>query len=412
MKTLVLDAFSGISGDMFLGALFDLGLSKTALEEQLAKLKVTGYQLLVDRTSHSSIYGTNFDVILADHQVKDNGITEHGHHHGRSFATIKQLIETSELSDSIKQRAVKLFQEIAVAEAHVHHQKVSEVHFHEVGAIDSIVDLVGAAIALDLMKIDRIVVNNLADGTGTIKIAHGIVPVPVPAVMQLRVGTKIPIHLRSEVTTELITPTGMALVKCLASEFDTTPSGILERTGYGFGNREIGSLNALRASIYNTLLSNQSVEQEQDQVMLIETNLDDVTGEQLADGIAGLIERGAKDAWSEPIMMKKGRPAYKLCLLADPAQRQILVKYLFAKTPAIGVRYQLLKREIMQRKVKLIKTSYGKLHVKQLTYGEVTKLSLEHQELAKLATLNQRPLVDLRTEILAELRQIKQKKGI
>ncbi|MCI1632571.1 MAG: nickel pincer cofactor biosynthesis protein LarC [Liquorilactobacillus nagelii] len=412
MKTLVLDAFSGISGDMFLGALFDLGLSKTALEEQLAKLKVTGYQLLVDRTSHSSIYGTNFDVILADHQVKDNGITEHGHHHGRSFATIKQLIEASELSDSIKQRAVKLFQEIAVAEAHVHHQKVSEVHFHEVGAIDSIVDLVGAAIALDLMKIDRIVVNNLADGTGTIKIAHGIVPVPVPAVMQLRVGTKIPIHLRSEVTTELITPTGMALVKCLASEFDTTPSGILERTGYGFGNREIGSLNALRASIYNTLLSNQSVEQEQDQVMLIETNLDDVTGEQLADGIAGLIERGAKDAWSEPIMMKKGRPAYKLCLLADPAQRQILVKYLFAKTPAIGVRYQLLKREIMQRKVKLIKTSYGKLHVKQLTYGEVTKLSLEHQELAKLATLNQRPLVDLRTEILAELRQIKQKKGI
>lgn len=412
MKTLVLDAFSGISGDMFLGALFDLGLSKTALEEQLAKLKVTGYQLLVDRTSHSSIYGTNFDVILADHQVKDNGITEHGHHHGRSFATIKQLIEASELSDSIKQRAVKLFQEIAVAEAHVHHQKVSEVHFHEVGAIDSIVDLVGAAIALDLMKIDRIVVNNLADGTGTIKIAHGIVPVPVPAVMQLRVGTKIPIHLRSEVTTELITPTGMALVKCLASEFDTTPSGILERTGYGFGNREIGSLNALRASIYNTLLSNQSVEQEQDQVMLIETNLDDVTGEQLADGIAGLIERGAKDAWSEPIMMKKGRPAYKLCLLADPAQRQILVKYLFAKTPAIGVRYQLLKREIMQRKVKLIKTSYGKLHVKQLTYGEVTKLSLEHQELAKLATLNQRPLVDLRTEILAELQQIKQKKGI
>ncbi|MFT8406192.1 nickel pincer cofactor biosynthesis protein LarC [Liquorilactobacillus nagelii] len=412
MKTLVLDAFSGISGDMFLGALFDLGLSKTALEEQLAKLKVTGYQLLVDRTSHSSIYGTNFDVILADHQVKDNGITEHGHHHGRSFATIKQLIEASELSDSIKQRAVKLFQEIAVAEAHVHHQKVSEVHFHEVGAIDSIVDLVGAAIALDLMKIDRIVVNNLADGTGTIKIAHGIVPVPVPAVMQLRVGTKIPIHLRSEVTTELITPTGMALVKCLASEFDTTPSGILERTGYGFGNREIGSLNALRASIYNTLLSNQSVEQEQDQVMLIETNLDDVTGEQLADGIAGLIERGAKDAWSEPIMMKKGRPAYKLCLLADPAQRQILVKYLFAKTPAIGVRYQLLKREIMQRKVKLIKTSYGKLHVKQLMYGEVTKLSLEHQELAKLATLNQRPLVDLRTEILAELRQIKQKKGI
>jgi uncharacterized protein (TIGR00299 family) protein len=412
MRTLVLDAFSGISGDMFLGALFDLGLSKKAFENELAKLQITGYQVQIKKASHSSIYGTNFDVILADHQVKDNGITEHGHHHGRSFATIKQLIEASELSNSIKRRALKLFQAIAQAEAHVHQQKIDEVHFHEVGALDSIVDLVGAAIALDLMKIDQIIVNNLADGTGTIKIAHGIVPVPVPAVMQLRVGTKIPVQIRSEVKTELITPTGMALVKCLANEFNVNPAGVLEQTGYGFGNREIGSLNALRASIYSTLLSNQSVNQEHDQVMLIETNLDDVTGEQLADGIAGLIERGAKDAWSEPIMMKKGRPAYKLCLLADPAQRQILVKYLFAKTPAIGVRYQLLKREIMQRKVKLVKTSYGKIHVKQLTYGEVTKLSLEHQELAKLAALNQRPLVDLKTEILAELRQIKQKKGI
>ncbi|MFT8457758.1 MAG: nickel pincer cofactor biosynthesis protein LarC [Liquorilactobacillus ghanensis] len=412
MKTLVLDAFSGISGDMFLGALFDLGLSRSALEKELAKLNVGGYQLQIKRTSHSSIYGTDFDVILADQQVKDNGITEHGHHHGRSFATIKQLIERSNLNDSVKQRTLKLFQEIALSEAHVHQKEISEIHFHEVGAIDSIVDLAGAAIALDLMKIDQVIVNNLADGTGTIKIAHGIVPVPVPAVMQLRVGTKISVHLRPEVKTELITPTGMALVKCFATGFDTNPDGILEKTGYGFGKREIGSLNALRASIYNSLLSNQAVEQKQDQVMLIETNLDDITGEQLADAVAGLLERGAKDAWSEPIVMKKGRPAYKLCLLVEPRQQQILIKYLFAKTPAIGVRQKLLQREIMQRKIKLIATSYGELHIKELTYADISKITFEHQELVRLATLNHCSLTELKTKILAEIRQNPQMKGI
>ncbi|KIO96278.1 hypothetical protein N624_2392 [Levilactobacillus brevis] len=155
------------------------------------------------------------------------------------------------------------------------------------------------------MGIDRVIVNNLADGSGTIEIAHGTVPVPVPAVMQMRIGTAIPIHQRFDVHTELITPTGMAIVKCCATAFDTTSDGVIERTGYGFGKRETGSLNALRATLVNSQLSQQTVNQEQDHVTLLATNLDDITGQQLADTIAGLLDRGAKDAWSEPIVMKK-----------------------------------------------------------------------------------------------------------
>lgn len=409
MKTLVLDAFSGISGDMFLGALFDLGLSQTDFETELKKLPVTGYHLTVTPSSRSSIQGTDFDVILDDHQVKDNGITEHGHHHGRSFATIKQLIAQSTLASTVKRRATALFEQVAIAEGHVHHKSLEDVHFHEVGAIDSIVDMVGAAIALELMGIDRVIVNNLADGSGTIKIAHGTVPVPVPAVMQMRIGTAIPIHQRFDVHTELITPTGMAIVKCCATAFDTTSDGVIERTGYGFGKRETGSLNALRATLVNSQLSQQTVNQEQDHVTLLATNLDDITGQQLADTIAGLLDRGAKDAWSEPIVMKKGRPAYKLCCLITPQQQAAIVTYLLTTTPAIGIRYHQVHRAIMDRQVKLVTTSYGPIHVKYLRYHNTTKRTLEHDDLRQLATTHQLTMADLQAKILNELTTMEQK---
>ncbi|MFT8837429.1 nickel pincer cofactor biosynthesis protein LarC [Liquorilactobacillus satsumensis] len=406
MKTLVLDAFSGISGDMFLGALFSLGLSQTDLENELAKLHVSGFHLTVKQTERSSISGVDFDVVLADHQHKDNGVTEHGHHHGRNFQMIQTLLQKSTLKEKVKQRALMMFKEIALAESQVHHKDLNEVHFHEVGALDSIVDLVGAAIAVELLGIDQIVVNNLADGTGTIKIAHGVVPVPVPAVMQMRLGTNIPVQQRFDVHTELVTPTGMAIVKCLAQSFNvTTTPGVLEKTGYGFGKRATGSLNALRASLFNSKLSAQEVAQTQDQVMLLETNLDDITGEQLGDAIQGLMELGAKDAWSVPIMMKKGRPAYKLCVLLAPQQKQQLLEYLFAQTSAIGVRSQLLQREIMQRQLKTAKTSLGEIKIKQLSYQGISKFSLEHDELLRLAAKWHRPVFEVEQQILVELQE-------
>jgi len=271
MRTLYLDAFSGISGDMFLGAMLDLGLDFTALKTELAKLHVSGYELTCDREAKSSIYGTSFDVQVAggkdhgfvehhhhaeaaaaEHQ-HDHQTTEHHHHHhdARHLAEINTLIDNSALSTTVKTRAKAIFMEIAQAEATVHNLPLAEVHFHEVGALDSIVDIVGCCVALELMQIDTILSSPLTDGSGFIEVAHGQMPVPVPAVMQMRVGSAIPIHQRLDRHTELITPTGMGLVKTLVHEFGPLPTDANPtKIGYGFGKRETGGFNALRAVLF------------------------------------------------------------------------------------------------------------------------------------------------------------------
>ncbi|MFC6180788.1 LarC family nickel insertion protein [Lactiplantibacillus daowaiensis] len=259
MRTLYLDAFSGISGDMFLGALLDLGLDFNALKQELAKLPVSGYQLTQARLAKSSIYGTSFDVVLAT--GKDHGFVEHHHHHdhgdhhhdhaARHLRDILALIESSALSATVKSRSQAIFTAIAQAEATVHHLPVTEVHFHEVGALDSIVDIVGCCVGLELLNIDTVQASPLSDGSGFINVAHGQMPVPVPAVMQMRVGTQIPIHQRLDVHTELITPTGMGLVKTLVHDFGPLPAEITPiKVGYGFGKRDTGGFNALRAVLF------------------------------------------------------------------------------------------------------------------------------------------------------------------
>ncbi|MFT9189812.1 MAG: nickel pincer cofactor biosynthesis protein LarC [Liquorilactobacillus sp.] len=402
MKSLYLDPFSGVSGNMLLGTLFDLGLNFEAFKQELAKLGIAGYELTLTKTTKSAIKGHLFEVVLND-EFKGHHADEGAgkiHHHGRNLATIEGIINDSALSEYIKKAACMVFEEIAKAEAQVHDKKIDEIHFHEVGAIDSIVDVVGFFIGLELLKIEKVICGTLVDGTGTIKVAHGVMPVPVPAVMQMRMNSEVPFRQREDVLTELVTPTGFGIVKCITKEFGGIPDNlIVEQVGYGFGTRETGSLNALRGCLCNSLLSNQRVTQEQDQIILIETNLDDITGEELADVMQVLLEKGAKDVWTEPIIMKKGRPAYKLCLLAAPAKSDELVKVLFEKTTSIGVRQQLMDRKIMQRSVKVVRTKFGNIHVKYLAYDGFSKISLEHDELVDLARKNRVAVSELRDRI-------------
>ncbi|MBZ2406218.1 nickel pincer cofactor biosynthesis protein LarC2, partial [Liquorilactobacillus hordei] len=252
-----------------------------------------------------------------------------------------------------------------------------------------------------LLKIEKVICGTLVDGNGTIKVAHGVMPVPVPAVMQMRMNSEVPFRQRADVLTELVTPTGFGIIKCITDVFGGIPENlVVEQVGYGFGTRETGSLNALRGCLCNSLLSNQRVTQEQDQVVLMETNLDNITGEQLSDATQVLLEKGAKDVWTEPIIMKKGRPAYKLCLLAAPIKSEELVKILFAKTPSIGVRQQLMDRKIMQRSVKAVETKFGNIHVKYLSYDGFSKISLEHDELLDLARKNKMAVSELTNRIM------------
>ncbi|MFT9098331.1 LarC family nickel insertion protein, partial [Liquorilactobacillus sp.] len=249
MKSLYLDPFSGVSGNMLLGTLFDLGLNFEAFKQELAKLGITGYELTLTKTTKSAIKGHLFEVVLND-EFKGHHADEGAgkiHHHGRNLATIEGIINDSALSEHIKKAACMVFEEIAKAEAQVHDKKIDEIHFHEVGAIDSIVDVVGFFIGLELLKIEKVICGTLVDGTGTIKVAHGVMPVPVPAVMQMRMNSEVPFRQREDVLTELVTPTGFGIVKCITKEFGGIPDNlIVEQVGYGFGTRETGSLNALR----------------------------------------------------------------------------------------------------------------------------------------------------------------------
>lgn len=403
MKSLYLDPFSGVSGNMLLGTLFDLGLNFADFKQELAKLEITGYELTLTETTSSAIKGHLFEVTLSD-EFKGHHADEGAgkiHHHGRNLSTIENIINNSSLNENIKKSACTVFEEIAKAEAHVHGKKIDEIHFHEVGAIDSIVDVVGFFIGLKLLKIEKVICGTLVDGSGTIKVAHGVMPVPVPAVMQMRMNSEVPFRQRADVLTELVTPTGFGIIKCITDVFGGIPENlVVEQVGYGFGTRETGSLNALRGCLCNSLLSNQRVTQEQDQVVLMETNLDNITGEQLSDATQVLLEKGAKDVWTEPIIMKKSRPAYKLCLLAAPTKSEELVKILFAKTPSIGVRQQLMDRKIMQRSVKAVETKFGNIHVKYLSYDGFSKISLEHDELLDLARKNKMAVSELTNRIM------------
>jgi len=236
VKALYFNCFSGISGDMTLGALLDLGIEEELFINELKKLELNGYHIAVKKQHKKSIKGTDVDVIIEE--VSETNCE-------RNLYDIEKIIDASELTDWVKSASKDVFKEVARAEGKVHGKPIDQVHFHEVGAIDSIIDIVGSVICLELLDIKKIHVSKIHDGNGFIKCQHGIIPVPVPAVIEMLTGTNIP-FVTEDVKTEMVTPTGMALVKCLGTTFGKTPEMTIEKVGYGFGKRETGRLNALR----------------------------------------------------------------------------------------------------------------------------------------------------------------------
>ncbi len=252
MATLYLDLFSGISGDMFIGALLDLGIDFQKFQSELAKLNVSGVTTSAQRVAHSHIYGTNFETTL-DEPGKDDApvVNEQKIHHShiphRHLGDIKKIINDSDLSSEVKKHSIAVFTDIAEAESKVHNMSLEEVHFHEVGALDSIVDIVGSFVALEMLDVSQVFASVVSDGSGFIHVAHGVMPVPVPAVMQMRVGTNIPFYQLNNIRTELVTPTGIGLLKEIVTSYGQLPQNLeIEKVGYGFGDRKIPQFNALR----------------------------------------------------------------------------------------------------------------------------------------------------------------------
>ena len=428
MKILYLDLFSGIAGDMFIAALLDLGVDASRLERELKKLKLDGYHLHVSRGQKSAIAGVKFDVHLAQEHHHEHP-HDHGHHHGhehshdhhhhhgheeqRNFSEIKGLIARSKLSTWVKQKSVAVFQRIAEAEGKIHGLPPDEVHFHEVGAVDSIVDIVGAAVALELLGKPRVFASPVIEGTGWIDCAHGHFPVPAPATLAILGARGIGITQCDE-PHELVTPTGAALLAEFVEDFGAMENLVAEKIGFGLGTRDNQTRpNVLRAVLgtRSTVHSPQSkagiaiqpstfnlqpstrLDWETDRIAVLETNLDDCPGEILGHFVETALAAGALDVYHTPVQMKKNRPGVLLTVLCAEADADKFSELMLRETTAFGVRKTIAERRKLRRKFVEVKTASGKVTVKigELD-GIVVQAAPEFESAKKLAAQTKTPV--------------------
>ena len=312
----------------------------------------------------------------------------HHHHHGevRGLKEIETIILSSGTSDFVKDKSLEVFRDIAQAEANVHQVPVEEIHFHEVGATDSIIDIMSFFILWETLDIDAVYSTAVTEGSGTITVAHGVMPVPVPAVMQLRLGTSIPFSQDFDIHTELVTPTGLALFKAIHPVFAQPSNLTATKVGYGFGKRDTGKFNALRGTLLEkSSLSHQVVTSHNDAIIQIDTTIDDQSGEELGYIMSLLLEEGALDVHYTPVYTKKNRPATHLTLLIQEGDLERFTAILFEQTSTIGFRYQNVQRKVMTRTFETKLTSLGAVKVKKNQYGTVTKSTLEYEDCARIA---------------------------
>jgi len=382
MQTLYLDLISGISGDMFIGALLDLGVDARKLEEELSKLRLNGYHLHVSRGQKGAIAGTKFDVHLSsDHRHSHDetepnhghahghahlhaataglGQPEKGHAHGRNFADIKDLITASSLSDWVKQKTIAVFERIAIAEGKIHGLPPERVHFHEVGAVDSIIDIVGACVALELLSKPRVFASRVVEVAGWIDCAHGRFPIPAPATLAILGARGIAVSQCKE-PHELVTPTGAALLAELVEQFGPMQDLVASRIGFGLGSRDLETRpNVLRAILGESSGPAPTHDWETDAVAVLETNLDDTTAEVLGNVIEKALAAGALDVFHTPIQMKKSRPGILLTVLCAPAEADRFSEFILRETTGFGVRRYAAARRKLRREFVTVQTRFG-----------------------------------------------------
>jgi uncharacterized protein (TIGR00299 family) protein len=447
-KTLFLDIFSGISGDMFIGALLDLGVDAHELEHELEKLNLDGYHLHISRAHKAAIEGVKFDVHLAHehshehthaegtththpHSHEEHRYTheqehhhhenerahedEHHHHeeehsHGRNFSEIKELISSSRLSDWVKEKSIAVFHRIAVAEGKIHGLPPDQVHFHEVGAVDSIVDIVGGCIGLELLGKPRVLAASVIEGTGWINCAHGRFPIPAPATLSILGARNIAVTQCDE-PHELVTPTGAALLAEFVEEFGLMRDLVAEKIGFGLGTRDNKTRpNVLRAILGKTASSKSKHDWETDRITVLETNLDDINPEILGHFVEQALAAGALDVFHTPIQMKKNRPGALLTVLCSEADGDKFTELILRETSSFGVRRHTAERRKLRREFASAKTPYGEVTVKLGKLdGKVIQASPEFESCKKLARTAKVPLKVIYESAATALRRQKKR---
>ena len=368
MKTLYFDCFAGASGDMILGALVAAGVNPQELKAQLALLNVQGYAIEFETVNRSGISATYARVQTTP---------EHAHRH---LSDILKIIYDSRLAESVKDRAAKIFSRLAEAEARVHNEPIEKVHFHEVGALDAIIDVVGAAICFDLLGIEHFVSSALHVGSGMVEMDHGRFPVPPPAVTELLKGAPF---YSTEVKGELLTPTGAAIITTVCSEYGALPQLKLEHTGYGAGTREYEKFpNVLRVLIGET----GDAQHHETRLWMLETNVDDMSPQVFGHVMERAFELGALDCYFTPIQMKKNRPGVLLSVLCREDEREKLLDLLFSETTTLGIRSYQVNRRALERRTVRVETQYGPIDVKVAALnGHIVKQMPEYEQCRQAA---------------------------
>jgi pyridinium-3,5-bisthiocarboxylic acid mononucleotide nickel chelatase len=357
MRTLYFDCFAGISGDMTLGALVAAGVDPSELKEQISLLGVGGYEIGFEQVDRSGIGATRAVVTL----------TRHEHHH-RHLSDIHEIINSSRLADTVKRRAARVFEKLAEAEAKVHQVPVEKIHFHEVGAVDAIVDVVGACVGFELLKVERFICSALHVGSGTIEMAHGRFPVPPPAVAELLRGAPV---YSTDIRGELVTPTGAAIVATLCESFGPLPPMRVERTGYGAGAREYPNFPNVLRLLVGESEGAEGVERSprDEKLLMIETNVDDSSPQLVGNLMERVLAAGALDCYFTPVQMKKNRPGVLISILCRPADRESMFALLFEETTTIGARGYEVERRALERQTVKVKTEFGPVDVKVARAG-------------------------------------------
>lgn len=435
-KKLYLDCGSGISGDMFVAAMIDLGADPNTLQKALDSIPADGFFVEIGRVKKSGIDCCDFRVRLDDdcenhdhdmdylygslapaagsgcscheepareehhchcHEEGHDGEAHHccrqgkDHHHThRGLAEILPMIDACDMTETAKALARKIFRIIGEAEAKAHDLPLDEVHFHEVGVLDSIVDVVAAAVTFDSLHIKEVIVPKLTEGTGTVRCRHGVMPVPVPATVNIVSAYKIPMELTGA-KGEYVTPTGAAITAAISTSHQLPPSFVIKKAGLGAGKR----IYTERSGILQAFLIQGEENEGRDKVVKLETDIDDCSGEVLGYVMKKLFKAGAKDVHYAPVFMKKNRPAWELTVICGEDKAEELEQIIFTETTTIGIREYPLMRSILNREEKEVETVYGKAAVKQVTFGDMMRAYPEYDTVKKLAKKNKVPFMDV-----------------
>lgn len=462
-KTLYLECYSGISGDMTVAALLDLGGDRTVLDKVLRSLPISGFETKISRVVKSGIDACDFDVVLdKEHENHDHDMEYlHGHHHKghennhfydhnhahedeaehfhnhehnhahgagsaqdhhhhehRGIKEITYIIEHSAMTENAKKIALRIFEILAEAESKAHNVPVDQVHFHEVGAVDSIVDIVSVAVCLDDLDITEVIVPVLCEGRGTVRCQHGILPIPVPAVANIVSANHL--HLKmTEVEGELVTPTGAAIVAAVKTKDKLPEIFEIQKIGIGAGKRQYECPGILRAMIISEsteqakgrdkakaqteefknpeIRNNPKAENQEtkDTIIKMETNIDDCSGEVLGFVMERLMKAGARDVHYVPVFMKKNRPAWVLNVICKEEDMEMLQNIIFEETTTIGIRYSIMERTILPRETRTLPTPWGEVQVKVCTLNGKEQLSPEYESVAQLSREKEIPFTEI-----------------